>query len=120
MIRLLKARPEGIKVFDGLCSDAKYFENYDDDGPYMYQGIELLSDKAIMHIHMLRFNHAIHKKTRADWDVTVRMLLKMGIKSIVGYNPDKDDSRWPNFIILFVFRGVRIIQSAVLNINMEK
>lgn len=119
MIRFLKKRPEGIKIFEGLCSSAVYFENHDDAGPYAYVGFEIYANKANLHMHIIRWSHTVAKNLKRDWKVHVAMLQNLGVDYIVVINQDADDKRWHKFIRLFGFLKPKLVQTARLKLIKE-
>ena len=119
MTRLLKKRPEGIKIFDGLCNTAVYFENYDDAGPYAYVGFEIYANKANLHMLILRWSHNIAKKLKEDWDIHALMLMEFGVDLVVAIGQDAEDKRWHKFVRLFGFPKPQMVQEAWLKLIKE-
>lgn len=101
MLRILKARPEGL--FEQTGPSAIFFEGYDDNGTYGYTAIEFIIDNASMHLEVVRWSHGILKKMIEDWK-TIKMLCEFhNCKRILASQPDTTDTRWPKLIKHFGF-----------------
>lgn len=116
MIRLLKKRPEPVEIFGGLCDNALFYEHHDETEPYAYTGFEIYSNRARVHMHILRWSHTIAKNLKADWNLHGLMLLELGVDNIIAINEDAEDKRWYKFIRLFGFGKPIMVQQAKLKI----
>ena len=103
MIRLLKKRPEDIKIFAGLCNHAVFYENYDENGLYAYTGFEIYSNKARVHMQVFRWSHNIAKKLKVDWNLHALILLELGVNSVTAVGEGAEGKHWYKFVRMFGF-----------------